>query len=298
MKFIISISYKISSIISLLCGCFLILAIIDNQLAECTELHLFPWWRCATYKIDLSVYLIGIPALIGFIGGVISIILSYPYEKLYGKPAKKYLYSALTGLFIVFVGFYIIPSVLSARIPANECNAISTLIKMVEYEEKWKQEDYDKNEKPDYWTYDVSCLYRLNKVTLLDIAKADYKPAPDGLFGNLPIIENWSGVSLDSKAGYCFQAMLLDEDGNPYNQNTVGTNKIKATNSNKFGFVAWPKVYGVSGLRTFIVNQSGIIYTTHGCGDDKKVVLQWPGKNPTEVKSPSGLNWHISWRKE
>jgi len=170
-------------------------------------------------------------------------------------------------------------------------------------ETSWREQDPDRNGIHDYWTYDVSCLnrmYRLDgtaKVGFIDItfAKADGRPASDGIFGaDLPI-QTWNGIITPiSKYGYGYQAMLWDEDEKPYNQNPIGERKIKATNSTKFAFVAYPADYGTSGVRTFIVNESGTIYALDCGGEANKVVLRWPGKDPAKVKRPDGRFWSIA----
>jgi len=218
----------------------------------------------------------------------------------------------IAGLYIpfgIFVIFYIlIPPFLSGRISANETSAIGTLKQLASNEAIWQQQDPDRNGTRDFWTYDVSCLYRIyrpdgeNKTAFipLDNARADAKPAPYGqkdFFGNLPQIEIWDIITPQLKSGYFFRAMLTDENGIVYNQNSVGSNKILATNAKKFAFVAYPDKYGLSGYNTFIVNETGIIYANETDDRDDnvaKIVLHWSGLDPTKVKGPSGRYWKIA----
>ena len=163
----------------------------------------------------------------------------------------------------------------------------------------------DGNGRKDYWTYDVSCLHRMyradnnTKMAFIDIdmAKSDSKPA-DMKGGELPFgkdlhIESWDKITLDAKSGYFLRAMLTDEDGKPYNQNGVGANNIKATNNSRFAFVAYPAEYGVTGIKTFIVNQENGLYKEKGVyskdtgSDGNKSIIQWPGKNPI------ALGWEL-----
>ena len=167
-----------------------------------------------------------------------------------------------------------IPNLLSSRKMANEVSAVSGLRTLMAVEATWSQQDADRNGTKDYWTYDISCLNRIfradnaTKVSMIDIAfaKADAKPADfsggNKPFGTWPMIEDWSTVGLKTmpKSGYYFKAMVLNENGQPYNSNTVGSNNVAATNSDQFAFVAYPAEYGVSGRRTFIVNQNGTVY--------------------------------------
>jgi hypothetical protein len=161
----------------------------------------------------------------------------------------------------------------------------------------WRQMDYDGNGIQDYWTYDISCFYRMkdkagDSVKTIDVqyAKSDTSPAKDDVFGVSYIQESLVSTPTAS-AGYYFRAMLYDENGVPYNQNEVSPNKVKATNSSKWAFVAYPASYAMSGRRTFIINEEGITYSTD-CGSfEKGIILQWPGKDPTKVKSPGGGYW-------
>lgn len=195
---------------------------------------------------------------------------------------------------------------------ANEASAIAVL-KVLEMQEKsWCQNDTDGNGIKDYWTLDVSTFYRLyrndgrTKLKLIDIppARADSaaysrnNPTPFNLGNESGLdLEDWShpDVTQRAKSGYYFQAMLLDEDGIPYNQNTVGKNQVKACNSTKYAFVAYPQVYPTSGINTFIINEKGIIYQTDPNTDgDGKIVLQWPGADPTKVKGTGDKVWAVA----
>ncbi|MEK7449320.1 MAG: DUF2950 family protein, partial [Planctomycetota bacterium] len=170
---------------------------------------------------------------------------------------------------IAIVAAIAIPNLLSSRQSANEISAIYGLRTLISTEAVWMQQDSDRNGVKDYWTYDVSCFYRMlradgaTKVQMIDIAfaKADAVPAPDGVLGTEPTIENFAGNNIKPtpKSGYFFKAMKLNSRGNPYNQETVGNN-VAATNQTEFAFAAYPAEYGKSGRRTFIVNEGGTIY--------------------------------------
>lgn len=187
----------------------------------------------------------------------------------------------------------------------NDCSAIGTLKLLVSTEGTWKQTDTDRNGIKDYWTLDVSCLHRMYREIMyikvnfvaIELARADgaaysrNNPSPFNL-GNANglDIQDWGSTATLSdnftttaKSGYYFRAMLLDEEGIPYNQNPVGKNGIKACNTDKFAFVAYPSVAGVSGYNIYIVNEKGHIYQTKCMNDATKIVLQWPAKDPTTV---------------
>ncbi|MFH1227763.1 MAG: DUF2950 family protein [Planctomycetota bacterium] len=177
----------------------------------------------------------------------------------------------------------------------------------------WRQTDADGNGIKDYWTLDVSCLHRFyrcdgkTKVGFIDISFA--RSDVDAYSRNNPspfAIGNWNGLDIQywptlsvtytttAKSGYYYRAMLLDENGEPYNQNPVGKKGIKACNSTKFAFVAYPSSYGISGVDTFIVNEGGTIYFINPGSDANKVVLKWPGSDPTKVKGPGGKLWAVA----
>lgn len=178
-------------------------------------------------------------------------------------------------------------SLLSRQIPANETSAITSLRTIISAEATWFQQDPDGNGIKDYWTYDVSCLHRMfradNTTKLafiaIDHAQADVNTAEAGDFGESPLIEDWIDIPSGPKSGYYFQAMELDETGEPYNQEEVGETKIKAANKTKFGFVAYPAEYGKTGRRTFIVNEQGAVYAIDINPEIYGVALQWPGND-------------------
>jgi len=179
---------------------------------------------------------------------------------------------------------------------SNELSAFASLKFIAQAEEEWKKNDYDGNGIADYWTYDVSCLNRMyhpdgvTKVILIDtsLARADANRAADDVFGANPTIEPWSTgptqLSSVPRSGYYYQSMVFDENGIPYNQNPVGENKILSANPHKYAFTAYPSIYQKDriGIRTFIINEKGIVYARDTGGDDKKIVLKWP--NDIELK--------------
>ena len=177
--------------------------------------------------------------------------------------------------------------VLSEQINKNESSAIASLKLLATAEALWLQQDPDGNGIKDYWTYDISCFnrtYRADNATkiafiAMDLARADVNTAEAGDFGTIPAIEDWIDIPLSPKSGYYFQAMELDENGEPYNQVEVGDTKIKAANRTKFGFVAYPAEHGKTGRRTFIVNEQGTIYVIDVNPDVYGVALQWPGSD-------------------
>jgi hypothetical protein len=238
---------------------------------------------------------------------------------------RKIIVLAIVIIFVL-MGWYFIfifTTTPGPGLAGNERNAINNLKKLAAQEIIWKKKDIDGNGIKDFWTLDVSCfnrMYRANgttKVAMIDIshARADgaaysrNNPSPFDLGNeNNRDIEDWGSTAVLSanftttaKSGYFYRVMLLHEDGIPYNQNPVGQNGIKTCNSAKFAFVAYPNVYPTSGVNTFIINESNIIWETDGGTDSSynKImlrygnteVLQWPGPDPTKVKGRGGKFW-------
>lgn len=175
---------------------------------------------------------------------------------------------------IAIIAAIAIPSLLRSRIAANETSAIGGLKQLVSYEASWRQTDADSNGMSDYWTLDVSGFRHVkdqggNEVKYMDLAQARADAAP-----------KIKSFTPSPKSGYFYQAIVKDETGKPYCQNSgCPQYKGKCTNTYKFGFCAFPAEYGTTGVNTFIVNEEGQVYRKDSGG---KPVDQYPGENPTE----------------
>lgn len=257
---------------------------------------------------------------------------------------------------IAIIAAIAIPNLLSGRMSANEVSAMGTLKQLTSTEAIWLQQGPDGNGMKDYWVYDLSCLHRLyradasTKVAFvpLDVARADIAPAAfDGTaFGatELPY-EIWTGmgpngaVEIQPKSGFWFHVMLDtniqnpptgDFAGEPYCKNLIGSGAVYGGNHNAYAFMATPDAYGSSGIRSFIVNEAGTIYSTdtganneRGTGygtngevvmgdpadgqtndgptgfkkwetSDANDVLCWPTRNPAQIPTASGKYWEVA----
>jgi hypothetical protein len=185
------------------------------------------------------------------------------------------------------------------ELQANEKSAIAALRALSTCEYLWRSEDNDKNGIPDFWTYDISNLFRKIKeghpieMITISLARADATPHLDGLFGQDFSYDFAGNGKPEPKSGYFFRAMLTDENGQPYNQNGVGVNGISAANSDKFAFVAYPAQYSVTGKRTFIINEKNFVYAVDTGSDADKIILQWPGSDPRDVEAVPGQKWTL-----
>ncbi|MFH1231058.1 MAG: DUF4190 domain-containing protein [Planctomycetota bacterium] len=262
-------------------------------------------WSLICGIFGLILCLPSIPSIILGIIALVNISKSKGLLKGTGMAIAGFI---LSGLSMITASIYI-PMVIDTGRDggSNEYSAVAGLKMLVSQEAIWRQQDCDGNGIKDYWTYDVSFFNRMyradgvTKINFIDIsfARADYARAVDGVFGVFPVFENWdSGETAflaSAKSGYCYQTMKLDGNGDPYNQNEVGENKIKATNSSKFAFVAYPELCGSSGTGVFIINEKGIVYGIYPDTDsESKIVLQWPGPKPELVKGPGGRCWTLA----
>jgi hypothetical protein len=159
---------------------------------------------------------------------------------------------------------------ISTKLNANETNAMAGLKTLLCLEMVWQMQNPPSANVKHFWTYDISCLYRLyrtdgqTRVQFIDaaFARADAAPAADGVFGAGVAIENWKDTVKTPvpKYGYLYRVIPLDENGIAYNQVGVGGNAIPAANQFKFAVCSFPAEYGISGVRTFIVNEGGTVY--------------------------------------
>ncbi|MBI4834024.1 MAG: DUF2950 family protein [Planctomycetes bacterium] len=210
---------------------------------------------------------------------------------------KRILWIIIIICIVLLIIAIAIPNNYSSRKAANETSAISALKAIRAAQDIWKQTDPDDNGINDYWTYDVSGMYRMLKDGMpaayitIDLAKSDAGWHKDNTFGR-GTTENWESISttLGPKAGYYVQAMLADENGTPYNRNTL--HGIKSSNPLKYAFVAYPAAYGSSGDLTYIMCEDGIVYAADCGSEQDKIIRYWPGKDPTTTITPNARYWH------
>lgn len=250
-----------------------------------------------------------IPAIPAIVTGLVALTtIKKSNGRLWGRGVA--MAGLVLGAFFLFVysGLIIFASLsgLSREgIIANEISAVGDLETLARAESAWKNNDIDRNGTKDFWTYDVSCFYRLthadnaSKVALIDIslARADFAPADyqggEIPFGLKPQIEKWIPYKnyKKPKNGYYFQALELDENNRAYKKNEVGTNRIRAAHTAKFAFAAFPAAYAKSGVRTFIINETGLVYGTDTSGWNDGRILKWPARDPAQVIGPGGQGW-------
>ncbi|MBI3099872.1 MAG: hypothetical protein HYY93_16800 [Planctomycetes bacterium] len=183
-------------------------------------------------------------------------------------------------------------------IARNETHACAMLKCLVSTESTWRQTDSDGNGVLDYWTLDVAAFYGMKdkqgtRLEFIDRMQADADLRPETRYEGQPRTPRaWDG--------YLYRAMEFDEAGRPYAAVPLDlpaglarpdeSVRLRACHSTKYGFCAVPEVYDVTGIRTIIVNEEGVMY---GVDTGSNVpVLQWPGTDPTS-STVNGRNWNV-----
>jgi hypothetical protein len=246
----------------------------------------------------LSILSFLIP-IFGLIAGVIFIARPEGINKRTGHRCLKYAIAGFISACIIIGMIWGIAVKIEKRrveTTSNEFGAYNSLRMLVSSEAAWWVIKATGTPDKTFWTYDVSCFHRMFRANSvdkwnfikLDFAEADAAPAKDNTFGEGKLAEIGAPTP---RYGYFFRAMLKG-DGMPYNQ--IEVNGIKAANKDSYAFVAYPAEYGKTGIHTFIVNESGTVYAIDTGSDEKKIVLQWPGSDPTQVKGPGGKNWGVA----
>lgn len=184
-----------------------------------------------------------------------------------------------------------VPSLLGGRIAANETSAMGSLRTFVSVQATLRQNDSDRNSTSDWWTGDVSGMYRLESLvaagiglSLIDNALAeadDDKLGAGAAMGGAPVPSTGNPAAglvallrSVAKSGYryrCMPAFRTDPDANGQ----------AWTNSSSFGFQARPDTWNSSGNNTFIVSDSGIVYSRDFGNANPANADVWPGANPS-----------------
>lgn len=166
---------------------------------------------------------------------------------------------ALVGFVLVFSAAYW-GWIWFFRRPNHERVAYGMLVKIVKGQQKLHGQDLDGNRMRDYWTLDAAGLTQFGLLDRLT-AQADAARAKD--------YEGISGPPVPN-SGYFVIAMERDPFGGPY----ALTPRHNATSNPKhFGFCAYPAAYGPGTRNTYIVNESGRVWSKDTGG---RAVRQFP----------------------
>jgi prepilin-type N-terminal cleavage/methylation domain-containing protein len=201
---------------------------------------------------------------------------------------------------IAIIAALALPSLVSTQVSANERNASTGLKTVVTSEVDFRANDRENNRIQDFWTGDLSGLYRLSdaagqplKLIELPVAQMDGTPMAAGSVNGLmgPLLPPSA-----AKAGYWVMSLDQDEQVVPpadYRLDTDGT--LGAVhNMVRFAFIAYPETYGVAGRKLFLVHESGVIYKRDPGSD-----VALPATQPVEIQpawrnypnNPPGNGW-------
>lgn len=162
-----------------------------------------------------------------------------------------------------------------------EMSTVLSLNDIIKAQYAFKTKDIDANNINDYWTGDLSGLYRINdkdgqaiQLITAALARADLKPLPENMVNFLT-----KHVAIEPACflGYYYCAMILNDSLTPFS----------CFNKTEFGFLAIPELYGVTGKRSFICSQDGNIYSKEiplkrisNIKDVPEGLRKWPEPDP------------------
>lgn len=81
--------------------------------------------------------------------------------------------------------------------------------------------------------------------------------------------------------GYWFRAVSKTDRGVRYSEDNDGDGRAE-TNVGRHAFCAYPAEYGKSGTRTYIVDETGCVFSKDLGPEIREGVEQWPGEKPEE----------------
>ena len=153
------------------------------------------------------------------------------------------------------------------RIGANELDAIEVCHGYVEAQLKYASEDRDNDGMLEYAPHLMSTSGRHDG---LYWEGASEPLVPEG-FARAA----WDGAQkAQAKPYHGYYFRVLDGQGSNAPEGTHNY-LVKGKLVGGFGLVAWPAEYGVTGIKTFIVNQDGVVY--------QKDIAPVPGKAPLPI---------------
>lgn len=170
-------------------------------------------------------------------------------------------------MLLLIVAAVAIPTLRAGRRAENERQAARALRQIAAAEASFRSEDSDRNGRHDYWTGDVSGLYRIApsgsaepiRLIPVDTALADGRRLRQPPRGQPFTFFKDALPDEASKpfSGYYFQTLETFETNDAANQ---PFNDGTGLHSDRFGFLAYPEAYGSSGQLCWIVGESGVLY--------------------------------------
>lgn len=181
----------------------------------------------------------------------------------------------------------------SFRLNQNEREASAALKGLPRAEADFRANDRDWNHVNDFWTGDVAGLFYVRpnsgenspEIALIPraVAEADAKPLKALTSSPVPY-HGYYFVALD------LDATLKGTGEESYRVDTLGEPRMgKVHNTSKFGFCAYPAEYGVTGRKTFIINENNTLF---GIDLGGKPMTEWPDDSP-----PRKSEWEGHYQK-
>ena len=167
------------------------------------------------------------------------------------------------------------------RVGENELSTIETVRATVDAQEEYASRDRDEDGLVEYAQKLIST--EGNKDGLywpLAEGDIDESPAGSGLLEGDALAGARAGMGYN---GYRYRILTMQGD------NVAGGKFDYIINGNMiagFGLVAWPVKYGITGVKSFVVNKSGIVYEADLGADTNKVAANIRTFNP-------GSRWDV-----
>jgi hypothetical protein len=141
------------------------------------------------------------------------------------------------------------------RVGENEISTIDTMRAYVEAQEDYASQDHDNDGVLEYAQKLISSDGQRDGLYWpSEQGDADESPAGSGLVEGDALEKAKAGLGYN---GYRYR--ILTAQG----ENVAGGRHDYVINGNMiagFGLVAWPVKYGITGVKTFVINKSGILY--------------------------------------
>jgi hypothetical protein len=145
--------------------------------------------------------------------------------------------------------------VTNRRVGRNELDTIQTLLAVVDAQREYAANDSDGNGSNDYAKKFISTKGKKDGLYFETTAGAPQSPL--GPLVGVAAKEGYSGAKPGPYHGYQYRMLTAqgkDAAGGAYSY------LVKDRMMGGFAVVAYPEKYGVSGVKTFVVNHDGVVY--------------------------------------
>jgi len=161
--------------------------------------------------------------------------------------------------------------ILYRRIGRNELDAIQTLLAYVDAQNEYAEKDRGEG----------SGVYAQRIVSTTGKKDGLYWPGDDSPLGEFAAQASAEGYKAGQGPipyhGYYFR--VLTSEGRP-DSNTPVSYIDKEYMTKGFALIAWPARYGVSGVMTFLVNKSGVVYQKNLGPGTSSIASKYPAYRP------------------